>query len=485
MRILILFLSSLFIFTTAIGQSKFYKLYSSNGFDIGKGVAEYSDSSFLISGSSTSWGGSTQVVLLKLDSTGAYEWSNQYGGTESDGSNRVLYNSSAGVYAIGYTNSIGGGDYDGLVLHTDVFGNEVWQKSFGSNTSWEFFNDAVFAMDTSIIMVGQSQDVSNGSQHIYMVRMDVNGNEIWSKTMTTYENAFATSITSVQDSLFVVGGAFYSQDSLNQKGFVMKINMNGDVLWHQTAGNLSGEYSVKDVSLGPSKVYVVGARKLSEDDHDFFSATYDFDGNAMVDTTEIDNTEIRNYIGDEICFISNVNSAIVGRRTIDQFTYQDDYDVNISYYTANNLNWLNNFANIRNAGLDEVGQILETSDGGFITVGQTTYPMSGGRNIFVFKAGPDGTFPVTADYFTIDTLVGMTETDIYEASLFPNPSNGEFQLSASFIGFEHVFVYDALGHLVWDKLLLQKGIIDLSEFQDGFYYAKINQKLFKLIKSSH
>ena len=75
MRILILFIGLIF-FGSLSAQSKFYKLYSSNGFDIGKGVAEYSDSSFLICGSSTSWGGSDQLVLLKIDSTGSYEWSN-------------------------------------------------------------------------------------------------------------------------------------------------------------------------------------------------------------------------------------------------------------------------------------------------------------------------------------------------------------------------------------------------------------------------
>ncbi len=100
MRILIFILGLLFI-GSLNAQSSFYKLYSSNGFDIGKGVAEYSDSSFLICGSSTSWGGSTQMVLLKLDSTGAYQWSNQYGGNESDGANRVLYNEAEGVFAVG------------------------------------------------------------------------------------------------------------------------------------------------------------------------------------------------------------------------------------------------------------------------------------------------------------------------------------------------------------------------------------------------
>ena len=483
MRILIIFIG-LILFGSVSAQSKFYKLYSSNGFDIGKGVAEFSDSSFLICGSSTSWGGSTQLVLLKLDSAGAYEWSNQYGGMESDGANRVLYNESIGVFAIGYTNSLSSGDYDGLVIHTDEFGNEIWQKNFGFNTSWDFFNDAVFANDSSVIMVGYSQGVSNGNKNIYIVRMDSNGDEMWSQVLPSYSNASASSITRVQDSLFIVGGSFYSSDSLIRKGFVMKINMNGDILWHQTAGNLTGEYSVEDVSSGNDKVYVTGARKLSDNDHDYYSATFDYDGNPMVVKTEIDNSEIRDHIGDEICYISNVNQAVVGQRKINQFTFQDDYDVYLAYYTQGSLIWMNSFATINNAGLDQTGQIMETSDGGFIAVGQTTYPMSGGSNIFIFKSAPDGSFPVTADYFTIDTLVGINENVQTHIGVYPNPSEGKFKISSNTHDSQKIVVYNALSKIVFEKWMYNDDLIDLSSFQDGVYFLRVNQSLQKLIKVS-
>ena len=150
---------------------------------------------------------------------GHIEWSNQYGGNESDGANRVLYNEAEGVFAVGSGNSLGAGDFDGLVLHTDEFGNEIWQKSFGFTNSWDFLNDAVFGNDTSLVMVGNSQDVSSGNRSIYMVRSDVDGNELWSQQLSSFANSSASSITNVQDSLFVVGGSFYSTDSLIQKGF--------------------------------------------------------------------------------------------------------------------------------------------------------------------------------------------------------------------------------------------------------------------------
>ncbi len=485
MRILIVFIYFIFISGGYFAQSKFYKLYSSNGFDIGKGVAEYTDSSFLICGSSTSWGGSTQMVLLKVDSAGTYDWSNQYGGFESDGASRVLHNQSIGVFAIGYTNSIGNGDYNGLVLHTDEFGNEIWQKSFGINSAWEFFNDAVFGNDTSVFMVGYSQNVSNGNKNMYMVRMDINGDELWSQTVSSYESAEATSITNVQDSLFIIGGSYYSSDSLINKGFLLKLNMAGDVLWFKTLGNLSGEYTVNDVSLGNDKVYVVGSRILTEDNHDQYSAVFDFDGNVLIEKTEVDDGEVRSHIGDEICYISNVNMPIIGERKINQFTFQDDYDAYFSYYTPNSLVWMNNFSTINNAGLDRTSQILETRDGGFIAVGQTTYPMSGGSNVFIFKSGPNGSFPLTADYFIIDTLVETPEIHSDDMRIYPNPSQGNFIFNSGSQQAKNICIYDALGHLIFESNLIDNKVIDLTSFHDGFYYAKIEDVMIKLVKVSN
>ena len=229
----------------------------------------------------------------------------------------------------------------------------------------------------------------------------------------------------------------------------------------------------------------MGSRKLTEDNHDHYSAVFDFDGNVLIEKTEVDVSEVRNHIGDEICYISNVNMPVTGERKINQFTFQDDYDVYFSYYTPNSLVWMNNFSTINNAGLDRSGQILETSDGGFIAVGQTTYPMSGGSNVFIFKSGPDGTFPLTADYYTIDTLVDVPEIIVNEVSVFPNPSQGKFLFNSTSQLPKNIYIYDALGHVIFESTLFSNKVIDLSSFRDGFYYARIEDILVKLVKVSN
>ena len=197
----------MYLCSLAYSQSTFYKVYSGLGYDVGKGVAELPDSSFIVTGSSTSWEGSSQVYFMKIDSAGTRQWTKHYGGPESDGASRVLFNADLGLYAIGYTNSIGSGDYNGLVIKTDENGNEQWQKSFGKSTAWDFLNDAVFGRDSSIIMVGSSQNLNDGDKDVYMLRIDSDGDTLWTKQIFNQGSDYASSIAVVQDSLFIVGGA--------------------------------------------------------------------------------------------------------------------------------------------------------------------------------------------------------------------------------------------------------------------------------------
>lgn len=475
----------MYLCSLAYSQSTFYKVYSGLGYDVGKGVAELPDSSFIVTGSSTSWEGSSQVYFMKIDSAGTRQWTKHYGGPESDGASRVLFNADLGLYAIGYTNSIGSGDYNGLVIKTDENGNEQWQKSFGESTAWDFLNDAVFGRDSSIIMVGSSQNLNDGDKDVYMLRIDSDGDTLWTKQIFNQGSDYASSIAVVQDSLFIVGGAFYCEDSLSQKGFVMKINEEGNVLWSDTLGNYSGDYTIEDVSISTDKINAVGARIASDTNHDSYLLKLDFDGAILLEETENDPNGESDVIMDEIVFVENLNVNVMGFRVVNAFTLQDNYDANVAYFNEPSLLWLNNFTSINYLGLDEVNHLLPTSDGGFIAVGQTTYPISGGSNIFVLKAGPMGELPNTGEYYIIDTLVGLPSNhkeDLTQIHMHPNPSTGEIVFDFEGGIKMDLKLYNSHGLLVYLNQIGSGEGQDISMLSSGFYYAELGDKVFKLVK---
>ncbi|MFM7662441.1 MAG: hypothetical protein ACKO6A_07230, partial [Bacteroidota bacterium] len=155
----------LFIFFVFNGfsQISFYKLYSGTGYDRGEGVVQLADSSYTITGSSSSWSGNSDAFLLHLDSLGNYKWSRNYGGNESDIGRRVLFDPSLGYFIAGFSNSFSGnGNFDAYLIRTDDNGNTLWEKTYGTE-NWEKINDAIITKDSAILMVGETQPVNGQS----------------------------------------------------------------------------------------------------------------------------------------------------------------------------------------------------------------------------------------------------------------------------------------------------------------------------------
>ena len=96
MRVLI-FLIFLIFCSISFGQINFYKTYSGSGYDKAEGIAQLEDSSYIITGSSSSWSGNSDAFLLHLDSLGNYLWSRNFGGQESDCGNQIAERQRLGV----------------------------------------------------------------------------------------------------------------------------------------------------------------------------------------------------------------------------------------------------------------------------------------------------------------------------------------------------------------------------------------------------
>jgi len=86
----------------------------------------------------------------------------------------------------------------------------------------------------------------------------------------------------------------------------------------------------------------------------------------------------------------------------------------------------------------------------------------------------------------VSPCTGIEEVDKLEhTSLYPNPSNGSFNLSVAFD--VNVKIHDVLGNLVYQGEL-KKGVnaIDLYNISEGLYFVKVElgsiEKVLKYIK---
>lgn len=486
MRILIQ-LIVLFALTNLSAQISFYKLYSGSGYDKGEGIVQLEDSSYVITGSSSSWDGSSQAFLLKLDSLGNFKWSQHYGGPESETGKRVLYNADLGFYIAGSSNSFGSGDFNAYLLKTDLNGTLIWEKNYGKPNNWERINDAVMASDSGIVMVGETLNMTSGNSDILILKTDKNGDTLWTKQFGGEGIDIANSIVKNGDN-FLVGGEWYIEDSLVNKGFVIEIDPLGTILRQDTISHLSGHYVVADLSLGANKYYVAGYRLKPNGKSGAYAAAFNNDGTLFNQYT-IDNAQNPNVQNKEIMFNPIANKVAIGYYTQNSGTFQDTFDLVFAYFDPSYVEWMNQFTTVLNAGVDEIGQLLPTSDGGYVAVGTNTntgvaqYTLNGGSNLYLMKVDGNANYPNSDGEYTLNQLVGIEiNSEISKGKVYPNPFKDEFTIELEGSQNTSASLLNNLGQEI--ALFNFQSVITYptSFLSSGTYFLKIGSSVTKLMK---
>lgn len=489
MRILISFII-LCVSLLSYGQNNFFKMYSGSGYDRGEGIVQLEDSSYVVTGSSSSWGESSQAFLLKIDTVGNYLWSQSYGGAESEAGKRVLYNADLGFYIAGFSNSFGSGDFDAYLVKTDLNGNKLWEKTYGKPSNWERINDAIWTKDSTILMVGEVQATNGAASDILIIHADKNGDTLWTKTFGSIGEDRANSIISVQDSLFMIGGEMFIPDSNLVKGFILKMNAEGTIIWEDTVSDLAGKYGVTDLSLGVNVIYVIGFREVNPENFDDYAGKFDINGTLIFQYTKQDLVQIESNYFSEVLFLPSQNKIAIAYRTFNPGFEGQDYDIVIANFDGFDLGWLDQFRTINNEGLDENSQLLATNDGTYVTVGTNSSTglfentNNGGSHIYVMKVGANNVFPITYNINTLNQLVEIESLgSTIQAKIAPNPFNEELTISLSSDIPIQGIIYNALLEEVLQFDIFGETTIETSNLSPGAYFVKLGDRFYqKIIK---
>jgi Secretion system C-terminal sorting domain len=484
-------LSFLLFVQIASAQSRFYKLYSGTGFDKGEDVLALPDSSYLIAGSSGSFEQNAQGFLMKIDSLGAYVWSQAYGAQETEEVKRVFYRPGMGYYLAGMSNSWSGGNYDPMLIFTDLSGNQQWIKTY-QNPTWDRIHDGVQTKDTGFVLVGERQATLGAEADVFLMRLDKNGDTLWTKTLGTAGADRANSVIRVSDSLYVVGGEWFVADSSATKGFVMQINDQGVVQWFDTLGHLSGDFVVSDLTQTPFGIQFAGNHAFTPENHNVFSGSISINGQVINQNAPQDGTFISDDKCQQMAYLAPQDRSIYGIQVQNHSTFPEYFDLNFGYVDALFGYWLG-LPNtmIINQGYDNIGNIRPTLDGGFIATGYNSVivdgqnQLNGGSNVFVLKVNGDGSAYVQTDtVFATQQLVGLSPLFAgSEVLMFPNPVAAVLHFGWSGSVPKLIEIQDAMGNLLQRETMTPAQTIDLSNWPQGIYLVRIDGKTYPVVKN--
>ncbi|MEO8087893.1 MAG: T9SS type A sorting domain-containing protein [Bacteroidota bacterium] len=233
-------LSFFMIVFQADAQIKFQKTFGGNATDVGYSVQQTTDGGYIIAGLTYSFGaGNSDVYLIKTDANGDAIWTRTFGGSSDEQAYSVQQTTDAGYIITGRTSSFGAGATDVYLIRTDVNGNLLWTKTFGgADNDWG--NSVQQTNDGGFIILGVSSSFGASFQKVYLIKTDTIGNLIWTKTFGG-TNDGGLSIQQTADGGYVLcGGSEFGAGNVDV--YLIKTDANGDSLWTKTYGGTEDDY---------------------------------------------------------------------------------------------------------------------------------------------------------------------------------------------------------------------------------------------------
>jgi hypothetical protein len=252
----ILTIISCFIATQTHSQT-FLKYYGGKNTEYGNSIAPSNDNGFVVAGSSNNTG-NKQVYLLKIDSAGNELWSIYFGGNSFEDAMCVRNTTDGGYIICGISKSFKE-NYDGDVylIKTDSLGKEQWSKLFGAE-KMEIGNSVLQTADGGYLVAG-NRIQPDKTKDMYLLKIDSKGNELWNKTfssVTTYD-AESNAVVVTPKGSIVIGGSMQNAKGYNNS--LIQLGAENDTSWQTNSGGMESNHLNALITYSDSGFVFCGA----------------------------------------------------------------------------------------------------------------------------------------------------------------------------------------------------------------------------------
>lgn len=269
----------------------------------------------------------------------------------------------------------------GILFSSQSFSNSI-EKKYGG-TYWESARALVIMPDGGYLIAGTTTSYTTSHDtDIYIFRTNASGDSLWAKRIGGAGHEFAYQIISTSDGNYVVAGYTSSTGAGYEDAYVVKINSSGDVLWAKTQGG-PGSDAALDVKQTSDGGYILtGTTSSGDAGVNAFLWKVDASGNT---------SWFKNYGGNMWdsghCVLQTSDSGylFLGQT---MSTSAGDSDFMLTKTSADGtVQWSKNYG-----GADyERGQWIETtSDGNFLLTGDTKTYGAGDYDVWLLKVSQSG-----------------------------------------------------------------------------------------------
>jgi hypothetical protein len=209
------------------------------------GFVPTNDGGYMMVGSTCSYGaGASDVWLIKVDAHGNMVWNKTFGGPFTDYGCNVVTASDGGYVLVGYTcfdNASGIYEApDALLIKVDADGNMLWNQTYGKAQDADYALTVAVTTDGGYVLAGAKYPNVTGTEEGWVVKVDVNGNLQWEKTFPKESgNSFFWSVVTASDGGYALAGQTPVEG--NDDAWIVKIDANGNEQWSKTYGGQNSD----------------------------------------------------------------------------------------------------------------------------------------------------------------------------------------------------------------------------------------------------
>ena len=360
------------------------KTFGGKRMDRGYSVQQIHDGGYIIAGDTESFSsGRLDFWLIKTDANGNEEWNKTFGGNKSERCFSCQQASDNGYILVGWKSCAKEERLaDVWLIKTDEYGNEQWNKTYG-DANWNGGYCVQQTQDGGYIIVGETCTSGYEGSDIWLIKTDGIGNIKWSKTFGGNKEDYGVSVQQTMDGGFIIAGNTESY-IVGFRTLLIKTNKYGEEEWSKTC-----EGSASSVQQTNDRGYVVvGSIDKSKwwwNHHtDIWLLKVDSNGNKQwTKTFGSDRYDIGKYVEQT----SDDGFIIVGEtfavRSSSEYDGDDIFDIwLIKTDTMGYEQWTKKLGGNHYEYAHEVHQ---TSDGGYIIVGDTWSYGSGNLDVWLIK----------------------------------------------------------------------------------------------------
>jgi hypothetical protein len=212
------------------------------------------DNGFVITGAAV--GGTYSMNVLKIDSAGRLQWMKRYcTGPNKDRAYDIQQLPDSGYVLCGKSMEYSIGTQEGAyVLRIDKNGTPLWGRGFGAQQEYPL--SLLLSPDSAIVVTGFTQGMGFGLADIMLLKIDYSGNLLWAKAIGNTDYQQGASVAWAAPGRYVITGHTSPGIGFPQP-VMLTTDMNGNLLHAKTYPGIPVAYSTT-VAAASGYGYVSG-----------------------------------------------------------------------------------------------------------------------------------------------------------------------------------------------------------------------------------